>query len=90
MQILPQGFECVFHQNDVQNLLFGVNNVIRHDKTQLHVLIDTRTTGEAKHTRELFALIVELPLIPREIYNALEAARSASSNREVKSLQIVC
>ena len=44
-------------------MLFGVKNVIRHDKTQLHVLIDTRITGEAMHTREHFALIVELPLI---------------------------
>ena len=43
---------------------FGVANVIRRDKTQLHVLTDTRITGEAKHTRERhFALIVEPTLI---------------------------
>ena len=49
----------------MQNLVpFEVKSVIRHDKTQLHVLTDIWTTGEATHTRERRkVLIVELTLI---------------------------
>ena len=43
---------------------FERKNATRSDKTQLHVLIDTRTRGEATHTRErLIVLIVELTLL---------------------------
>ena len=54
----------------------------RQDPAQLHVPIDTRTTGGggATHTRARHTvLIVELALIP--IFNVLETTRSASSNR---------
>ena len=43
---------------------FERKNVIRSEKTQLHVLIATRTTGRATHTRERrIVSIVELTLI---------------------------
>ena len=53
---------------------FGGKNVIRHDKTQLHVLIDTRITGEATHTRERQFCVdcgTHLDSVPRETFNAL-------------------
>ena len=86
-RFFSQWFECAFHQEDMQNsfVRFGVKNVIRHDKTQLHVLIDTRITGEAMpHTRETYCVDcgTYIDSVPREIHNALEATRSASSNRD--------
>ena len=64
---------------------FGVKNVIRQVKTQLHVLSDTRITGEALHTRERhMALMVELTLILFHVRctTLSKTARSASSNRD--------
>ena len=48
-----------------------MKNVIRHDKSQLHVLIDTRITGEAMHTRERHCAdnVTFIDSVPREIYN---------------------
>ena len=62
---------------------FERKNVIRSDKTQLHVLIDTRTTRGATHTRERHCVDcgTYIGSVPREIFNATEATRSASSNR---------
>ena len=89
-RFFSQGFECAFHQNDVQNLLFGVKNVIRHDKIQLHVLTYTRITGEAVHTREHFALIVELPLILFLVGSTTLSRQHVEHLRTVmQSLQIV-
>ena len=59
-------FERAIHQVDVPDLLYRSvgKNVIHHDKTQLHVLIDTWITGEATHTRGRHTVsIVELTLI---------------------------
>ena len=61
-----------------------MKNVIRHDTTQLHVLIDTTDHRESNaHTRKTFFVDcgTYTDSVPREIYNTLEAARSASSNR---------
>ena len=51
---------------------------LRSGKTQSHVLINTRTTGEATHTRER---CIVSNVVPCEIFNAIETPRSASSNR---------
>ena len=64
---------------------FGVRSVTRHDETQIHVQIDTRITGEAMHTREKTYCVdcgLYIDPVPREFYNTLEAARSASPNRD--------
>ena len=88
-----QKFECAFRQSDSAKFVvpFGVRNVIRHDKTQLHVLIDTRITGEAMHTRERhIALIVELTLILFRMRSTTLSRLHVQHLRTVmKSLQIV-
>ena len=61
----------------------GRKNVIRRDKTQLHVLIDTADhRGSNAHTRKTYCVDcgTHIDSVPREIYNALEKTRSASSN----------
>ena len=70
---------------------FGVKNVIRHDKTQLHVLIDTRIIGEAMRTRERhIALIVELTLILFRVKSKTLSRLHVQHLRTVmESLQIV-
>ena len=62
---------------------FGAKNNIRHAKTLIHALIDTRITGNA-HTRKAYCVDcgIYINSVPREIYNVLEATRSASSNRD--------
>ena len=72
-------------------VLFGVKNVIRHDKTQLHFLIDTRITGEAMHTRERhIALIVELTLILFRVRSTMLLKQHVQLLRIVmKSLRMV-
>ena len=61
---------------------FRGKNVIRHDKTRLHVLIDTWTTGEATHTRARHTVStgIYIDSVLLEIHSALETTRSASSN----------
>ena len=63
---------------------FAKKNVIRSGKTQLHVPINTRTTGGATHTRERrIVLLVELTLI-------LFRVRSSTPSRQhVQLLRIV-
>ena len=71
---------------------FGVKNVISHDKTRLHALIDTRMTGEAMHPRErhiAFDCGTYIDSVPRQIDNVLEATRSASSKVVMMRLQTV-
>ena len=59
-------------------------NVFRSDKTQLHIPIDTRTTGGAMHTRQRrIVLIVELALIPFRVRS------STLSRQHVRLLRIV-
>ena len=59
-------------------------NVIRSDKTQLHIPIDTRTTGRATHTRHRrIVLNVELALIPFRVRS------STLSRQHVRLLRIV-
>ena len=56
--------------------------------TRPNVVIDTRISSA--HTRTFCVDCgTSIDSVPRGVYNALEAARSASSNRDVKSLQIV-
>ena len=64
-------------------VLFGAENDIRHDKTLIRALI-ARITGEATHTPERHCVDCGkyVDSVPREIYNVLEATRSASSNRD--------
>ena len=63
---------------------FGEKNVIRYDRTQLHVLIDTGITGEATHTRERHIVsIAELTLI------LLRARSSTLLKQHVQLLRIV-
>ena len=62
---------------------FERKNVTRRDKTQLHVLIESRTTGGARNTRERRNYVdcgTYIDSVPREIFNALEATLSASAN----------
>ena len=63
---------------------FGRKNVIRHDRTQLHVLINTWITGEATQARERHCVDcgTYIDSAPREIYDVYMAAGSASSNRD--------
>ena len=59
-------------------------NVIRSGKSKLHVPINTRTTGVSNaHTRKTYCVDcgTYINSVSREIYNSLEATRSASSNR---------
>ena len=72
---------------------FERKNVIRHDRTKPHVPIDTWITGEATHSRERHIVsIVELTFdfVPREIFNAIEATRPASSNRNEERAHFRC
>ena len=70
-----------------KNLLpFEGKSVIRHDRTQLHVLTDKRTTGEATHTRERHVVsIVEPTLILFRVTSSKQHLRIV-----MKILQIVC
>ena len=63
---------------------FRVNSDIRHDKTQLHALIDTDHRGCNAHTRKTYCVDCGacIDSVPREIYPVLDATRSASSNRD--------
>ena len=64
-------------------VLFERKNVIRSNKIQPHVLIDTEHTGSNAHMRKTHCVDcgTYIDSVPREILNALEATRSASSNR---------
>ena len=70
---------------------FGMKNIIRHDKNVLHVLIETRITEEAMHTRERhIALIVELALILFRVRSTTLSRLHVQHLRTVmKSLRIV-
>ena len=63
---------------------FERKNFIRSDKTQLHVLIDIRTTEGATHTREKHCVDcgTYINSVPRKIFNAIEATRSSSNRNE--------